>query len=102
MLYGSRIPMTPAAPVNNDRQAPDGLLLAFSFDATDRGVLHRVGVSPVSSGDTVWSTEQVNEAVYLLDRAAEEGDTEAGELATYLLLAGDVYHEAASDARTVD
>ena len=81
--------------------SPDPALV-FALDAADRMVLHRAGVTPVPSGDVVWSVEEVNEAVYLLDRAAEHGDGEAADLATYLLLAGEVYNPLTFDPCLVE
>ena len=75
--------------------------VSFALDASDRAVLARAGVVLPFQRDIVTVTlVEMNEVVYHLDRAAEEGDTEAGTLATSLLLACDVAHdEAEREAR---
>lgn len=100
MLYGSRTP----APAPSTSLAPDARFvdplearvlteLAFTvslaFDAEDRATLKRAGVV-LPEGDAVrLSLSDVNEVVYLLDRAAEDGDPPASALAAYLLVSCD-------------
>ena len=79
------------------RRLPDApaFYLEFHFAAADVALLTRAGVTlpPLDArGDVSLTFPALNEVIYLLDRAAEEGDPEAAELATYLLLGCDAVY----------
>jgi hypothetical protein len=79
------------------RRLPDApaFYLDFHFAPEDVALLTRAGFRlPAldARGDVRLTFEALNEAIYLLDRAAEEGDPEAAELATYLLLGCDAVY----------
>jgi len=79
------------------RRLPDApaFYLEFHFAPEDVALLTRAGVTlpPLDArGDVSLTFPALNEVIYLLDRAAEEGDPEAAELATYLLLGCDAVY----------
>jgi hypothetical protein len=100
MLYGSRVPAAAAVspstsladlsdPLTSRVLTEVAFTVSLALDAEDRATLKRAGVV-LPEGDAVRvSLSDVNEVVYLLDRAAEDGDAPAAALAAYLLVSCD-------------
>lgn len=104
MLYGSRAPaaVSPSTSLASDARRVDPLearvltevafTVTLALDTEDRATLARAGVV-LPEGDAVRvSLSDLNEVVYLLDRAAEDGDMPASALAAYLLVSCDAVY----------
>ena len=75
------------------------ITLSFAVTIEDEALLARIGVPAAPDGIHTLTLSRIEEIVYLLDREAERGDKEAGELAAYFLAGEDVYWDIKRDVQ---